>query len=237
MRGKGFKKAQKSLDNLGEHMGSKNENFVPLRDVPFSPELIVFLEIDPKAIVELIKDVEPICNHYYPYEYHLTVGWFTDENQNVLRQWGPQTVDFVKDRTKFPSAIEINGAYRHPLSRGGGFYLQLADQTNQEMQLIHQELHFFLKENGISACEKIINYILHVTFTAPVSLETVNSQQETRILEALNHKISHRGAFVLHPTAIRTILKYLDLSGNECREIWDHELSSLKRRAFPLQIG
>jgi hypothetical protein len=199
------------------------------------PELITFLEIDSKEVVNLIRGVEPICSLHYPYERHLTLGWFTDKNSETLCKFGKATLDCVKEQickhagtflSETSFEIIVNHARRQPVSRGGGFYLAPMELCAQPLLKIHQGLTAFLESNHIFPSESISNYCPHVSLTIPMAQSVINQYQENLILQTLNDKIAKRqgklpGKLILHSLAIRTILKYFDTQGIEQREAWD----------------
>jgi 2'-5' RNA ligase len=201
------------------------------------PELIVFLEVSSTEIINLTKDVEPICQFHYPYEHHVTIGWFTDKNPETLRRWGDKTVTHVKkfihhwdqnflDRSRNPLPIVIESTGRQPFERGGGFFLQPMDQSAHYLHQLHNDLNMFLQRAQIQISPLIQDYHPHITITMPITQDIVNHSQEKVILETLNNKIAQQeGAFpkklAFTPTVIRSILKYRDELGNEMREVWE----------------
>ncbi len=200
-------------------------------------ELIVFLEVDSSEIIGLTKDVEHISNFPYPYEFHLTLGWFTDENPDQLRKWGNHAVDFIKeqihvlepgdlnsDRSLY--SIIIDSAGRQLDARGGGFYCQPNDQSTKEALILHDKLAALLATNQIRSSELILDYHPHITFTPQITREIISEQQGNSILQAINKKIAGQkgelsGKVILKPVAVRAILKYQVILGSEQKETWD----------------
>src|SRR3990167_3922452 len=147
-------------------------NMVPLCTEP--AELIVFLEVDSGEITSLTKDVEHIKNYPYLYEYHLTLGWFMDENPGQLRKWANQAVDFVKEQILRLEPNDLNDACglfriiidrasRQPDARGGGFYFQPTAESAQQAFIIQKELMSHLSTNHIRSSVLILDYQPHIT--------------------------------------------------------------------------
>jgi len=224
-------------------------NRLPLCTRP--AELIVFLEVDSSEIIRLTKDVGHISNFSYPYEYHLTIGWFTDENPDQLRKWGNHAVDFLKDKIARLEpedlhsgnplfSIIIDSAGRQPDVRGGGFYFQPNAQSTQQALILHKEITSLLTTNQICSSEFIFDYNPHITFTPQITREILSEHQGNSVLERINDKIAGQKGGVarkvmLKPVAVRAILKYPDKLGNEQKETWDckveqPESSSLLKR-------
>lgn len=196
------------------------------------PELIVFLEVSSMEIINLTKDVEPICHFHYPYEHHLTIGWFTHESPESLRRWGDKTVTHVKevihhrDQPSSPFQIVIESAGRQPFEKGGGFFLQPMGQSAHYSRQLHNELNALLQRDQIRISLSIQDYHPHITITTPISQDIIDHKQEKVIIETLNHKITQQtgvfpGRIAFTPIAIRSILKYRDELGNELREVWE----------------
>jgi len=200
-------------------------------------ELIVFLEVDSNEIIRLTKDVEHISNFPYSYEYHLTLGWFTEENPDQLRILGGHVVNCVKEQilgfvtNVLNDDVElfriiIDGVGRQPDSRGGGFYFQPTAYSTQQALIIHKGLTSLLSMNQISSSELITDYQPHITFTPQITREIINEQRGNTVLQAINNKITGQngelsGTVILKPLAVRAILKYQNMLGNEHRETWD----------------
>ncbi len=178
-------------------------NRLPLCTKP--AELIVFLVVDSNVIISLTKDVEHISNFPYPYEYHLTLGWFRDENPGQLRQWGNHALKYVKmliyglelealNDGNGSFRIIIDSASRQPVARGGGFYFQPTPESAKQAFIIHKELTSLLSTNHISSSELIVDYQPHITFTPQITREIIGEQQGNSVLHTINNKIAgHQG--------------------------------------------
>ncbi|MEI8295302.1 MAG: hypothetical protein WCG04_02115 [Alphaproteobacteria bacterium] len=201
------------------------------------PELIMFLEVRSEEIVNLIQDVEHIGAFHYPYEHHLTLGWFTDNTPETLRKFGKATMNYVQecihkhagaflDEQATSLQITVDQADRQPVNRGGGFYVRPTEQCTQPLLLIHQELIAFLQRNHIRVSESISGYRPHVSLTTPIAQSLINQHQEKLILQTINDRIAAQqgerpGSITLHSSAIRAILKYPNEQGAEQKETWE----------------
>lgn len=205
-------------------------------------ELIVFLEVDSSQIMTLINNIQHISNFPYPYEYHLTLGWFKDDRPCQLRKLGSHAVNCVREQILrlAPNGLNddgglfriiIDGASRQTDARGGGFYFQPTVYSTQQALIIHKELASLLSINHILSSELILDYQTHITFTPQIKREMISEQQGISVLQAINNKIAgQKGELsvkvILKPVAVRAILKHQDILGNEQREAWDCKIEN-----------
>lgn len=177
-----------------------------------------------------MNDVEPICHLIYPVEYHFTLGRFIGTDIDALKKWGEQSIFFIKDQESFlreedQFKIIINEANRQPVSHGGGFYLQPIAQISQKLIEINERLSALLLKDHIQPARKG-PYHPHVSLTVPITRTAVDSEEEEKILDALNRKIKlmkgdSPGCLILHPVAIKTLLKYRNERGRQKKELWE----------------
>jgi hypothetical protein len=204
-------------------------------------ELIVFIEVASREVINLTKNIRHISKFPYPYEYHLTIGWFTDKNLEALCKWGNRAVEFINEQISGLEHLKneggsfsviVDGAARQHDSRGGGFYLQLNDQSAEHALVIHKLLTSLLESNNILKSELMLNYHPHITFTPQITRDIISEHEGKSVLQIINNRISGQnlrqsGSLMLKPVVARAILKYQNELSAEQKKTWDCKLERL----------